>query len=447
MSFHRSFTRDLHLAHRVSPCGACTRDGIRGAEGTSSRPLCGPESRPARLRRRVARRAIALAFLVATASVCPAADVAEAPADAWPMFRGTAEGTGRSAAVLPLPLEPRWQQQVSELGFDATPVVADGVIYVGDLDGILYAINLADGSVRWQVSGSLGYTSAAAVCGDVIVVGDIDGMVRGLSAADGATLWTHESAGEISGGPTVLSAEGDLPLRVLVGSQDATLVCLAAADGRVLWSHTIADQIRCSPTVAAGRVFLAGCDGKLHVIDTGDGTAVGEVPIDGPTGTTPAAFEQQVYFGTEGGSFFAINVAEPGVRWQMQPAAGGQAYRSSAGLGTGEAGPLAIVGSRGRVVEAFGLADGDRAWRQRLRGRVDGSPIVLRVAAGSASPEEVAVVGDAAGTIAALRTTDGEILWEFDAGSGFVASPAVAEGRLILATDDGTVWCFAGQAN
>lgn len=362
------------------------------------------------------------------------------------MFRGTAEGTGRSAAVLPLPLEPRWQQKVSEIGFDATPVIAEGVIYLGDLDGTFSAVNLADGSVRWQVSGSLGYTSSAAACGDVIVVGDIDGMVRGLSAADGTTLWTHESAGEISGGPTVLPAEGDLPLRVLVGSQDATLVCLAAADGRVLWSHTIADQIRCSPTVASGRVFLAGCDGKLHVIDTSNGTAVGEVPIDGPTGTTPAAYGAQVYFGTEGGSFFAINVAEPGISWQMRPAAGGQAYRSSAALGSGEVGPVAIVGSRGRVVEAFGLADGSRAWRQRLRGRVDGSPIVLRAAAGSTPPEEVAIVGDAAGTIAALRTSDGEILWEFDAGSGFVASPAVAGGCLILATDDGTIWCFAAPA-
>ena len=71
---------------------------------------------------------------------------------------------------------------------------------------------------------------------------------------------------------------------------------------------------------------------------------------------------------------------------------------------------------------------------------------MLRAASGSEPPEEVAVVGDAAGTIAALRTSDGEILWEFDAGSGFVASPAVADGCLILATDDGTVWCFAAPA-
>jgi outer membrane protein assembly factor BamB len=378
------------------------------------------------------------------AASCPAAEPAEAAADAWPMFRGTVESTGRSAAVLTLPLAPRWQKKISEIGFDATPVIADGSIYLGDLDGSFWAISLADGGIRWTTTGSLGYTAAAAACGDVVVVGDIDGAVRGLSIADGSTLWTHESAGEISGGPTVLSASGDLPLRVLVGSQDATLSCLAVADGSLLWSHTIADQIRCSPTVADERVLLAGCDGRLHVISTRDGTALGEVPIDGPTGTTPAAFESRVFFGTEGGTFFSIDVAEPAIDWQMRPAAGGQAYRSSAAIGLSPAGPLAIVGSRGRVVEAFSLADGSRSWRQRMRGRIDGSPVVLQ-AGTEAMHQEVALVGDAAGRIAALRTADGEPIWEFDAGSGFVASPAVADGCVVMATDDGTLWCFAAE--
>ena len=387
-----------------------------------------------------------VACLLAAGSIAAAGELAEASGDAWRMFRGTAESTGRSQAVLPLPLQPRWQKQISTIGFDATPVIADGVIYLGDLDGSFWAINLADGSERWKISGSLGYTSSAAVCDDVVVVGDIDGMVRGLSVADGSTLWTYESAGEISGGPTVLPAESDLPLRVLVGSQDATLLCLAAADGRVLWSHTIADQIRCSPTVAAGRVFLAGCDGKLHVISTADGSALGEVAIDGPTGTTPAAADDHVYFGTEGGSFFAIDVAEPDVAWQMRPAAGGQAYRSSAAIGASTKGPLAIVGSRSRVMEAFGLSDGNRVWRQRLQGRIDGSPVIVQATSPSSkTPFEVALVGDAAGGISALRTEDGEVAWEFDAGSGFVASPAIAAGALLMATDDGTLWCFAGE--
>jgi outer membrane protein assembly factor BamB len=384
------------------------------------------------------------AVILLAPSTSPAAEAAHAAADAWPMFRGTASGTGRSAAVLRLPLEPRWQKPISEVGFDATPVISGGTAYLGDLDGTFFAVSLADGSIRWTTSGSLGYSAAAAVCGDVIVTGDIDGVVRGLSAADGSTLWTHETAGEISGGATVLEAQGDQPLRALVGSQDATLVCLTAADGRQLWSHTIADQIRCSPTVAGTRVLLAGCDGKLHVIDTADGSVIGDVPIDGPTGTTPAALGTRVAFGSEGGSFWGIDVDPPAAGWQMKPAAGGQAYRSSAAIATPADGPLAIVGSRGRVLEAFDLDDGERRWRQRLRGRVDGSPVVLTLALESGETLEAAIVGDAAGQITAVRVDTGEVVWEFDAGSGFVASPAVADGCLVMASEDGMLWCFNG---
>ena len=197
--------------------------------------------------------------------------------------------------------------------------------------------------------------------------------MRAFDAASGEIRWTHETGGEVSGGPTLLP--GDDGMRVLIGSQDATLACLALADGKVIWKHTIADQIRCSPTVAAGKVLLAGCDGKLHVIDAATGTEDVAVAIDGPTGTTPAAAGSLALFGSEGGVFWAIDVTAGKVAWKLVPQGNGQAYRSSAAI----AGDLALVGTRGRAVEAFALADGARAWRQGMRGRVDGSPVVVHL--------------------------------------------------------------------
>ena len=124
-----------------------------------------------------------------------------------------------------------------------------------------------------------------------MIVGDDTGIVRAFDRGSGAPVWEYVTEGEISGGPTIIAGPtGD---RVLVGSQDASLSCLALADGELIWKHSIADQIRCSPTVARGaagdRVFIAGCDGRLHVIDADTGKEAATVPIDGPTGTTPAA--------------------------------------------------------------------------------------------------------------------------------------------------------------
>jgi len=378
--------------------------------------------------------ALAAGMLPASPAAEPAAD--EAPADAWPMFRGALSGTGRSAAVLAPVLEERWQRRVEKTSFDATPVIAAGKIFLGDLDGTFHCLALADGAPVWTFKSDAGFPAAAAVdaAAGIVVVGDGAGIVRAFATADGALEWTHECGAEVSGGPTLLAVDGET--RVLVGSQDATLACLALADGTVRWTHTIGDQIRCSPTVAAGKVLLAGCDGRLHVIDAATGEAGVSVPIDGPTGTTPAAAGTRAIFGSEGGVFWAIDVAAGAPAWKIEPQGAGQAYRSSAAV----AGDLAIVGTRGRAVEAFALADGSRAWRQGTRGRVDASPVVVHLDGAGALGT---IVADSAGKIALLRAADGEKLWEFDAGGGFTASAAVAEGRVVIASVDGTVWCFA----
>lgn len=383
---------------------------------------------------------------VVVAAVALGAEETVAPADAWPMARGCLAGTGASAATLVLPLAEAWHREFDGTAFGAVPVIGDGTVFVGDLDGTFRAVALADGADRWSfVAQDAGFPSAAALgrAGDVrlVVVGDDGGLVRAFDAATGAIRWTYETQGEISGGPTILeTAAGP---RVLVGSQDASLSCLALADGEVVWKHAIADQIRCSPTVArtsAGdRVFLAGCDGKLHVIDAATGAEQAAVPIDGPTGTTPAVLRDRVFFGTEGGVFFGIDVVAGTEAWRAAAAASGQSYRSSAAI----ADELAIVGYRGKAIEAFATADGARAWRRPMRGRVEASPAVVTATGPDAAPARlVAIVADAAGRIAALDAASGAPAWEFDAGSGFGAGPAIAAGHVVIASDDGILWCF-----
>jgi outer membrane protein assembly factor BamB len=324
------------------------------------------------------------------------------------------------------------------------PVIAAGTVCVGDLDGTFHALDLETGETRWSFTAeAAGFPSAAAVSLDervpLVVVGDDTGVVRAFERSTGKLVWEYETDGEISGGPTIVAAgTDDDEARVFVGSQDASLACLNLADGRLRWKHSIADQIRCSPTVANGRVFIAGCDGKLHVIDAATGTEAAAVPIDGPTGTTPAAAAGHVYFGTEGGTFFGIDVRGAAVAWKRAPAANAQAYRSSAALADG----LAIVGSRGKAVETFAMGDGARGWRRAMRGKVDAAPVVVQNATGTGC---FALVADMAGRIAALDAATGEPAWEFDAGGGFSAGAAVAAGRVVLASDNGTVWCFRAR--
>lgn len=401
--------------------------------------------------------------LIASAAVAEEPRLAEAPLaeahmNTWPMARGCVEGTGRSGSILEFPLRETWQRRFDGTSFEATPIIADGTIYIGDLDGTFHALSLATGETRWTFKGEAGFSAAAAFVAwaedsaggspSLVVAGDSFGVVRAFDAKTGRVVWEHERDGEISGGPSVVVAPaGGGQTKILVGSQDASLVCLSAATGEQIWSHSIADQIRCMPTVVAGRILIAGCDGRLHAIDATTGKPAGEVAIDGPTGTTPAGIGKAVFFGSEGGTFYRIDVASTpdtthSISWRKKSAGSSQAFRSSAAIAEGPTGPLAIVGTRGRAVEAFAAADGTRLWRAAMRGKVDASPVVVRVHETGRSRDSAVIAADTAGRIAALRSEDGTLLWEFDAGKGFTASPAVAAGRVVLAGEDGTVWCF-----
>ena len=435
------------LGSKADSTARATPRDIHCRERTPSRGWRGSRTRPT-IAIWLPGAVLPLVLLASSLGQHAVADPDAAPADAWPMARGSLAGTGRSASTLRLPLAEAWRRDFDKTAFAAGPVIAGGVVYVGDLDGGFHALDLATGETRWtrRIDGA-GFTSSAAVAVDPalpLAVGDDMGTVRGLDRATGETRWEYATEGEISGGPTILG-DGGAP-RVLVGSQDASLSCLDLATGKLLWKHSIADQIRCAPTVArtpAGdRVFLAGCDGRLHILDAATGAETSAIEIGGPTGTTPAVSGSRVLFGTEAGAFFAIDFLEPAVAWRKQPAANAQAYRSSAAV----VGDLAVVGTRGRAVEAFATADGTTRWRQPRRGAVDASPVIVTGAGSEADPlappRPVVIVADAKGTVAALEAATGEPAWEFEAGGGFGAGAAVAAGRVVIASDDGTVWCF-----
>jgi len=348
---------------------------------------------------------------------------ATAKIDNWEYFRGNALSQGVAKSLLPEKPDLLWEFEVKEGAFEVTPAIVDGVVYVGDLDGALFALNLKDGKQVWKSTIESGFVSSPAYRDGRIYLGDYDGVFYCFHAKDGKLLWQYETGAEVN------SSANFYKDNVLVGSQDATLYCLAAKDGGLVWKHEIADQIRCSPTVVGDRTFVAGCDAKLHIIDLLKGEKIKEVELDGPTGSTPAVHGNNVYFGTEGASVFSINFKEAKVDWQYTNEASTLPYRSSVAIHDG----IVIIGGQNRFVQAFQISDGKEIWQKQIRGRVEASPVVVG--------KRVFVAGSN-GRITAFEYKTGKQVWEYEAGGGFTGSPAISQQKLVIASNDGKVYCF-----
>lgn len=348
------------------------------------------------------------------------------PVGNWPVFRGDARSTGVAAGSLPEKLELLWKFPVEDGAFEATPVIVDGVVYIGDLDGTFYALDLASGEKRWTFlnpSERVGFNSAAGVRDGRAYVGDVEGNFYCLDLAKGEKLWDAKAEGEINSGANFYK---DF---VLFGSQDSKLYCLNATTGQEAWKHATGDQVRCSPTVIEGRCFLAGCDGKLHVIDLDHGKEIGAVEIGSPTGSTPAAAGDRIYFGSQGGAFLCVNWREAKEVWQKKNLSRGLPIISSAAL-TDSA---VIFGAEDKQLHALDL-NGEPLWTFPTKGHINGSPVVVgnRV-----------FVGSADGRVYGVDVKTGQKTWDgYDAGGKFIGSPAVADGKLVIASDRGVVYCF-----
>ena len=357
-----------------------------------------------------------------------------AAAEDWRVVRGDVSGTGVAPNKLPDQLTELWTYKAADpAGFDATAVIADGIIYVGDNEGTIHAVRLSDGKALWtkEFEESSGFAAGAAIHQGRLFVADMSGTARCLDLTDGRELWTAKLESEVHAGPTPVENS------VLFTTEGGTLACLDSASGDKKWEFKIDAPLRCTPTIKDGRAMLAGCDSLLHAINVSDGSEAFTVDIDGPTGATAAMLGDRVFFGTEGGIFYGVDVGTadgktPSVAWTYRDPRRGQPIRSAAAVTE----KLVVFGSQGRAVTAIDPKTGEEKWKLATRSRVDSSPVIAG---------DRVVAATSAGKLYLLDTADGAAKWEADFGGGFLASPAVVDGRLIIGNTDGTLYCFGAK--
>ena len=354
----------------------------------------------------------------------------QAAADDWPLVRGDVLGAGVAQTTLPDNLDVIWKYAAGkDAGFDGTPIVANGVIYIGDSAGVFHAVRLSDGGKVWtKTFEDGGFAAGAAFEKDLIYVGDINGVARCLAAGDGKEIWNQKLEGEVYAGPTPFGND------ILFTSEAGTLSWLNKKDGKPRTAFRIEAPLRCTPTIVANRVVLAGCDSKLHIIDVESGKEVDAVEIDAPTGATAAMHNGRAYFGTEGGTFFAIDVpATPdkkaGVAWRFRDPQRSQPMRAAAAV----CDQFVAFGSQSKAIYLLGTDTGKEKWKIPTRTRVESGTVI----AGNR-----VVAATAAGKIYLLDGQANEVKWEYDAGGGFTGSPAVVDHRIVLGNTDGTLYCL-----
>lgn len=196
--------------------------------------------------------------------------------------------------------------------------IDDGMAYLGTTNdgGVLYAIDVADGSERWAVGNgrcepSIAVGPTAPVVAGGTLFADVDGKLTGYDAADGTEQWTRDqNVYALTGGPDVAVVSWQGTVRAV------------APDGTVKWTRELSDDVTGLQTVRSagdGSTAKDGSDGVVvartvgspsshyEALSLADGSSLWEFSVeDGPL-SMPTAADGVAYAGTAGGRLYGLD--------------------------------------------------------------------------------------------------------------------------------------------
>ena len=185
----------------------------------------------------------------------------------------------------------------------STPAVADGTIYFGAYDGWVYALDLADGDIRWQVETGGPIIGSAVVEDGVVYVGSDDGKLYAFDAETGDLQWQFTSGDSIWATPLV--ADGV----VYVASMDKKVYALDAASGEEKWHFKADDWFWTRPLVLGDTVYAGCLGGKVYALDVNDGSPKWEEPFDteAPVRAAPLLLDDVLLIANREGKLYGLD--------------------------------------------------------------------------------------------------------------------------------------------
>ncbi len=322
-----------------------------------------------------------------------------------------------------------------------------GTLYVGTMDGRVLALNPDSGSRKWDwqpTAGQSGQTASSFTCAASSIVGGKlygapavangsvyvafhTGEVYAIDAASGVQGWNYNLKSAVSGGVAV--SDGT----VFVGSSNGNLSALDADNGSLKWGFSAENEVWATPVVVDGVVYFGSLDHSLYALNATDGTKKWSFKTGGGIASTPLVVEGVVYVGSFDNKFYAIDADSGTQKWVFEGA--GNWFWSQAAYNNG----TIYAGCLDHNVYALDAGNGTMVWPKPFDAGslVEASPVI----AGG-----VLVVASEVGKVYGLDLNTGEKKWEFDGINSKVLSPLCAAGGTVyINSQDNKLYALDGQ--
>lgn len=309
----------------------------------------------------------------------------------------------------------------AEIG-QSSPVVADGVVYIGSHDGKLYAFDAVSGQLRWVALTRGPLDSSPAVANGLVYIGSEDHSLYAFDSQTGQKRWAYATTGPISSSPVL--AEGV----VYIASKDGALSAIDGWSGTKKWVvATDGAGISSSPVVSGGQIYVASLSGTVYAFNRNGGKRLWRATsIKSPISSSPAVANGLIYLGSYDQKLHALDEKTGKQRWVTQNIGAISASPAVAYMSV-------YISTRSGSLYAFSSLTGKQRWVNHELNTSNSSPFVA---------DRLVYLGTKSNGVLAFDVSNGKQQGEMPVKAAVNDSPTVANGVIYLGAADGHVYAF-----
>ncbi|HEV7782745.1 MAG TPA: PQQ-binding-like beta-propeller repeat protein [Chitinophagaceae bacterium] len=226
-------------------------------------------------------------------------------------------GSGAMYALQETDGKVKWTFKTASL-VRSSPSWYRNTVYFGDLSGKVYAVNAKTGEKKWQFA-TTGDTinneregndykaiiASVALKDDIAVVGGRDGFLYGLDAVNGNELWRHDYEGS-----WILTSVAIKENTVITGTSDGRVIqAFDLRTGKELWKYKTTSTVWASPVVVGSMVIAVVNDGFIYCLDLGNGKEKCRYRLGDRALSSPVFNGDVIYIGNDDGNISALTTS------------------------------------------------------------------------------------------------------------------------------------------
>lgn len=309
-------------------------------------------------------------------------------------------------------IQPLWQFECQD-EVRGSPYYHEGIVYFGSYDNHLYAINASTGELIWKYLCDGGIVSRPIVCDDNLIFGSEDHRLHAVLLRNGKVNWTYYTQGPIRSSPHL--AEG----YIFIGADDGYLHVVNAMTGRLAWKADCGSKIRSTSTSADGLVFTGTESGDFFCLNF-TGAVKWKYRARRAVTSSPALFQNMVYFGSFDATLYAVNAENGWLSWKMwlnKPIVSSPYVKEN----------YLYIGSADGMIYCIDLNSNKEAWHFTTQNQVTGSPLVVR---------DAVYCGSIDGYLYCLDVKNGHLRWKLKTKGPITGAPAASDDKIFIGSTD-----------